>query len=163
MKNIIALCCTVLLLISCKQEEAKVAVEKDIAYESFGKKIIADEAITPEAMLEKYQDLKLGDTIDVKFKSTINEVCKKKGCWMSMQLAGEKEAFVKFKDYGFFVPKNADKSEAIVSGRAFMDSISVNDLRHYSKDGGKTEAEIALITVPEVKYSFQAEGVLIQK
>lgn len=152
-----------LMMVSCKKEQATVQVEKEISYESFGEKIVADNALNAAEMLEKYQNLKPGDTIDVKFKSTINEVCKKKGCWMSMQLAEEQETFVKFKDYAFFVPMNADKSEAIISGKAFMDSISVNQLRHYAKDGGKTEAEIAQITNPKVKFGFQANGVLIQK
>ena len=58
-------------------------------------------------MMKKFADLKEGDTLEVKFKSEINEVCQKKGCWMTLDLADDKEAFVKFKDYGFFVPKNA--------------------------------------------------------
>ncbi len=163
MRNIFILSCALVLFVSCKKEEAKEVAVKEIAYASFGAKIVADDALTSSEMLEKYKTLKPGDTVDVKFKTTINEVCKKKGCWMTMELDKDNEAFVKFKDYAFFVPKNADKSEAIVSGRAFMDSISVNDLRHFAKDGGKSEAEIAQITTPEVKYSFQADGVLIQK
>lgn len=163
MKNIFILSCSLLMLVSCKKEETIQPEKQEIAYESFGAKIVADNALSSTEMLEKYQSLKPGDTIDVKFKTVINEVCKKKGCWMTMKLAADKEAFVKFKDYAFFVPKNADQSEAIVSGKAFMDSISVNDLRHFAKDGGKTDAEIAQITMPEVKFSFQADGVLIQK
>jgi len=163
MKKIMFVVCSLVLMASCnKKEEAKVA-EKPVEYASFGAKIVADDALTAAQMLEKYQSLKPGDTVEVKFKSTINEVCKKKGCWMSMQLAEDKETFVKFKDYAFFVPKNADKSEAIISGKAFVDSISVNDLRHYAKDGGKSEVEIAKITAPEMKYSFLSDGVLIQK
>jgi hypothetical protein len=163
MKNILMLSCSLLIFISCKNEQKKPIVENEVSYASFGEKIGANDALSAEEMLERYQSLKPGDTVEVKFKTTINEVCKKKGCWMTMELGKDKEAFVKFKDYGFFVPKNADKSEAIVSGKAFMDSISVNDLRHYAKDGGKSEKEIAQITAPEVKYSFQANGVLIQK
>ena len=163
MKNIFILSCSLLLLVSCKKEETVATPEKKVSYESFGEKIVADDAISSKEMLEKYKTLKPGDTIDVKFESTIKEVCKKKGCWMSMELGDNQETFVKFKDYEFFVPKNADKSVAILSGKAFMDRISVNQLTHYAKDGGKTEAEIAQITAPEVKYGFQANGVLIQK
>ena len=163
MKNIFILSCSLLLLVSCKKEETVATPEKKVSYESFGEKIVADDAISSKEMLEKYKTLKPGDTIDVKFESTIKEVCKKKGCWMSMELGDNQETFVKFKDYEFFVPKNADKSVAILSGKAFMDRISVNQLIHYAKDGGKTEAEIAQITAPEVKYGFQANGVLIQK
>lgn len=163
MKNIFILACSVLLLVSCKKEEKEVIAEKTAEYESFGAKIVADDALTSKEMLEKYQSLKPGDTIDVKFKSAIKEVCKKKGCWMSIELPEDQETFVKFKDYEFFVPKNADKSITIMSGKAFIDSVSVNQLRHYAKDGGKTEEEIAKITTPEVKFGFEANGVLIQK
>ena len=143
----------------------EVAPVKDVkvAYASFGDKILADKALTKEEMLAKYKTLKKGDTIAVKFKSKINSVCKKKGCWMKMDLAGNTESFVKFKDYGFFVPLNADNSEAIVSGKAFVNEISVAELQHYEKDAGKSQAEIDKITKPKFTYGFQADGVLISK
>lgn len=134
----------------------------EVQYATFGDKINADKALTQEQMLKKYSTMKKGDTLAVKFKSTITEVCKKKGCWMKMDLAG-KESFVRFKDYGFFVPLNADNSEAIVSGRAYVDVISVDELKHYAKDGGKSDEEIEKINSPKVTYAFQADGVLIQK
>ena len=58
---------------------------------------------------------------------------------------------------------NADKSEAILNGKAFVDVVSVDELKHYAKDGGKSAAEIAKITKPEVTYSFLADGVYIKK
>ena len=137
--------------------------EEKVNYASFGDKIPSEKALTKEEMLKKYKNLKTGDTVAVKFKSTIKEVCKKKGCWMSMELPGEKESFVRFKDYGFFVPLNADNSEAIVSGRAYIDVVSVAELQHYAKDGGKSQEEIAKITEPKVTYAFQADGVLIKE
>ncbi len=134
----------------------------EVQYATFGDKISADKALSQEQMMKKYATLKKGDTVTVKFKSTIKEVCKKKGCWMKMDLAG-KESFVRFKDYGFFVPLNADNSEAIVSGRAYLDVVSVDDLKHYAKDGGKSDEEIEKIKEAKVTYAFQADGVLIQK
>jgi len=143
--------------------EVAPAKEVKVEYASFGDKILADKALTKEQMLAKYKTMKKGDTIAVKFKSKINSVCKKKGCWMKMDLANNSESFVRFKDYGFFVPLNADNSEAIVSGRAFVDEISVAELQHYAKDGGKSQAEIDKITQPKITYAFQADGVLISK
>jgi Domain of unknown function (DUF4920) len=134
-----------------------------VNYASFGDKITADKALTKEQMLKKYNSLKAGDTINVKFATHINDVCQKKGCWMSLELPGGKESFVKFKDYAFFVPLNAAGQDAVVSGKAFVSETSVEQLRHYAKDGGKSEAEIAKITKPEVEYKFLADGVLITK
>lgn len=146
-----------------KTIEVSPAKEIKVEYASFGSKILAEKALSKEQMLAKYKTLKKGDTINVKFKSQIKSVCKKKGCWMKMDLADNSESFVKFKDYGFFVPLNADNSEAIVSGKAFVDEVSVAELQHYAKDGGKSQAEIDKITQPKITYAFQADGVLISK
>jgi hypothetical protein len=149
---------------SAPKAEVKPAKETTtFDYASFGDKISADKALTKDQMLKKYTSLKTGDTISVKFATQINDVCKKKGCWMSLALPGGKESFVKFKDYAFFVPLNATGQQAVVSGKAFVSETSVAQLRHYAKDGGKSEAEIAKITEPEVEYKFLADGVLISK
>ena len=132
-------------------------------YALFGDKFKVKKILTRKEMLEKYKALKKGDTITVQFVSNIKAVCKKKGCWMKMELAGDDESFVKFKDYAFFVPLNADNSTAIVKGKAFVEVESVEELRHYAKDAGKSAAEIAKITKPETTYSFLADGVYIKK
>jgi len=132
-------------------------------YASFGENFKVEKVYNKAEMLKKYKKLKKGDTLVVQFESNIKSVCKKKGCWMKMELAGDDNSFVKFKDYGFFVPLNADNSLAIVSGKAFVDVVSVDELKHYAKDGGKSSAEIAKITKPEVTYSFLASGVYIKK
>ena len=130
-------------------------------YAAFGDKIGAEKAITKEEMLKKYKTLKAGDTIDVKFKSLVKNVCQKKGCWMTLEMPDGKESFVRFKDYGFFVPLNAGDREAVVKGKAFVSEISVAELKHYAKDEGKSQADIDKITEPKVTYGFEADGVLI--
>lgn len=140
-------------VLSTEQQEPK--------YASFGKKITADKALSDAAMLKKYESLKKGDTIVVKFKSKVNSVCKKKGCWMKMDMPKDQKAFVRFKDYEFFVPLNADNATAIVSGKAYLDVVSVAELKHYAKDGGKSQADIDKIKEPQVTYAFMADGVLL--
>ncbi len=132
-------------------------------YASFGAKFKVNRVYNQAEMMKKYKQLKKGDTIVVQFESTIKSVCKKKGCWMKLALKGDESSFVKFKDYAFFVPLNADNSDAIVSGKAFVDIESVEELRHYAKDAGKSAEEIAKITKPEVTYAFLADGVYIKK
>lgn len=146
-----------------KNEVAVNTANAKVSYASFGSKFSEKNVLTQEQMMKRYATLKKGDTISVKFKSKIKDVCKKKGCWMKMDLADSKESFVRFKDYGFFVPLNADNSDAIVSGRAFIDVISVDELKHYAKDGGKSQEEIDKISAPKVTYAFEADGVMIQK
>ena len=166
-KNVLLVVFALFFLASCKNDKAKKLnndVEKEeVSYLSFGDKIEANNVISKEEMAEKYKSLKEGDTINVKFASKINTVCKSKGCWMNLDLGEEQESFVKFKDYGFFMPLNSDGREVIVNGKAFVNTTSVQELRHFAEDAGKTEEQIAEITEPKYTLSFEADGVLMVK
>lgn len=69
---------------------------------------------------------------------------------------------VKFKDYGFFVPKDIAGKTAIMEGMARMETTSVDEQRHYAEDAGKTKAEIEAITQPTRELVFEASGVIIK-
>jgi hypothetical protein len=151
------------IFMSCESKKEVSKEESTVSYAKFGDSISSENAMNNTEMMEKFATLKEGDTFSVKFKSSINEVCQKKGCWMTLTLADDKEVFVKFKDYGFFVPKNAQEKEVIVNGKAFISVESVDVLKHYAKDAGKSQAAIDSIIEPKVTYSFMADGVLIAK
>lgn len=163
MKKILALGVIASLLVNCEQKKEIAPEVAKVEYAKFGDSISVDGALSTDEMMQKFAELKEGDTLEVKFKSEINEVCQKKGCWMTLDLSDDKEAFVKFKDYGFFVPKNAQDKEVVVNGKAFVSIESVDVLKHYAKDAGKSQAAIDSITEPKVTYSFMADGVLIAK
>jgi hypothetical protein len=160
-KNILILAALV-LAVACQKKKEESADSKP-KYASFGSKITPDQAITKDALLAQYGTLKEGDTVPVKFTSTINDVCQKKGCWMNVALSNNEETFVKFKDYGFFMPLNSKGSEVVVNGKAFLSIVSVDELKHYAKDAGKSKASIDSITQPEKSFGFIADGVLIKE
>lgn len=163
MKKSILIACSILALSSCKKEDKVQEIKTEIAYATFGDSISDENALSKEEMLAKFDKLSQGDTIDVKFKSKIKEVCKQKGCWMNSDLSNDKEVFVKFKDYAFFVPTDAANEEVVISGKAYVSVESVADLKHYAKDGGKSQAAIDSIVTPKTKYSLMANGILIKK
>ena len=163
MKKIIYVVTVLLMVASCNKKAEVKPVELAAAYVKFGDSISADGAISKEELLAKYEALKPTDTLDVKVLSKIVDVCQKKGCWMNIELGSGKSAFIKFKDYGFFVPKNAAESEVIIHGKAFVEVTSIYDLKEYAKDAGKSKAAIDSIVAPETNYSFMADGVLIKK
>jgi len=101
-------------------------------------------------------------SVQIKLEGEIISTCPKKGCWIEMKI-DDKDVFVKFKDYGFFVPKSGmEGKKAIIQGLASIDTVSVKDLKHYAEDAGKSKTEIEKITSPEIKISFLAEGVIIK-
>ena len=113
-------------------------------------------------MEEKFSNLKDGDTIEVSFKTTVNSVCKGKGCWMTLDLPQEEDVMVKFKDYGFFVPMDIEEKEVVVNGKAFVAEVSVEEQQHYAEDKGDSPEKIAAITQPKRTLTFLADGVLIK-
>jgi hypothetical protein len=99
---------------------------------------------------------------NTKIEGEILSTCAKKGCWMELK-AGDDTLMVRFKDYGFFVPKEgAEGKTAIINGEAFFDTLSVELLQHYAEDAGKSSEEILSITEPEYVVAFTADGVIIK-
>tara|TARA_B100001057_G_scaffold494849_1_gene592378 strand:- start:1509 stop:1967 length:459 start_codon:yes stop_codon:yes gene_type:complete len=116
--------------------------------------------------LEDYSSLKkeISDfnKKDVKIEGEILSSCPMKGCWIKIR-SEEDTILVRFKDYGFFVPKNGiDGDRAIVNGKMSLETLSVEQLRHYAEDAGKSQEEINKIKDPQVSLTFLADGVYIE-
>lgn len=169
MKKYVVLLVMIVGLMSCKNEEKQVpeTTEKEaiakVEYKSFGKEIIADDAVEAKSMVQHYEGMKTGDSIDTKMIAKVDDVCKAKGCWMKLNLDNGEQVMVKFKDYGFFMPKDIAGKEVIVNGKAYVKEVSVDEQRHYAEDGGESEEAIAAITEPKRTYSFEADGVLLKQ
>lgn len=128
--------------------------------ENFGAKINEKGALQPAEFVQE-MDGKIEQ--EIKFTAKVNEVCQMKGCWMTLDLENGEEVMVRFKDYAFFVPKDAGGKTAVVEGRAYFDEVSVENLRHYAEDAGKSQEEINAITKPEMRLSFVADGVILKE
>jgi Domain of unknown function (DUF4920) len=127
---------------------------------AFGEKITAKDAVTYDAMLSKLDKAQKLD--NVKVTGTVEAVCKAKGCWMN--IASDKGApsmFVKFKDYAFFMPKDIAGKKVVMLGNAFKETTTVEELRHFAQDEGKSKEDIAKITKPKEDIKFVATGVLV--
>jgi len=145
------------LAIACKQESVPAQVADGKLY--FGEKINETNAID---ISESVVGFEKGEKRTVKIKGTIESICQAKGCWMTLQKSGMDETvFIKFKDYAFFVPKDADGKDAIVKGKLYASVTSVDELRHYAEDKGASAEEIAAIIEPEREIKMMADGVII--
>lgn len=138
---------TLLTIFSCNNNDV---------YFNYGGQIdLADESIFFSSIED---DLNIS-----KVEGEIIDVCPKKGCWMNVKVA-EDTLFVKFKDYGFFVPTDGVQGKKVyMSGEIFKDTISVARLRHYAEDAKKPESEIMSITEPEFMLNMIADGVAIKE
>lgn len=129
------------------------------SYQYFGDTINEDKVIPGTELMGMMSDK---DSAQVKFSATISEVCQKKGCWMDVDLGDGKLLTVRFKDYGFFMPKDAAGRTAIMDGYCYKTINTVDWLKHKAKDAGKSQAAIDSITQPDTSYAFEASGVIIK-
>jgi hypothetical protein len=151
MKKIILLATMAIFLFSCKNEATKT--------EFFGEKI-TEEGAVPTDSLKSMMGEKT--ELNCKLSGKIDAVCQKKGCWMELKNTDGTSMRVTFKDYAFFMPKDASGRTAIVDGIAKIEVTSVADLQEYAKDDGKNKEEIAAITEPLSELVFEAKGVILK-
>ena len=103
------------------------------------------------------------DSIQTKVIAKVLDVCPKKGCWMKLQINDSTTAFVKMKDYGFFVPMDMIGKTIVLDGEAKLKTTSVDELRHYAEDAKKPQSEIDAITEPKKEIRLLASGILVMK
>lgn len=162
---------SLVVLSACKNESKEQVVEAEATvtekaaeagFELYGEDFEVGSAYEMDVIAAKFEKMNVTDTINVTLKGKVNSVCQKKGCWMRVDMGNEQEVFVKFKDYGFFVPMDMEEgTEIYMTGIAYKEMTSVEDLKHLAEDAGKPQAEIDAITEPEEVYSFLSSGVKI--
>jgi hypothetical protein len=129
----------------------------------YGAIITKDNASSAADVEKKMKAEKVTELKNVKITGKVNSVCKMKGCWMEVNNGKGETIRIRFKDYKFFVPRDCENQTVYAQGVARFDTTSVAMLQHYAEDAGKSKAEIAAITKPEVALTFEAEGVLFEK
>ncbi len=145
-----------LILAACSAPKEQKQEENGL---KFGEAISEEGKIALTAFAEKMAD---NDSLVVKLEGTITEVCQMKGCWMKLDMGNNQTMMVRFKDYGFFVPKDAAGKVAVIDGYAKKSVTSVETLKHYAEDAGKSPEEINAITEAKEGYTFIASGVLLK-
>jgi len=99
--------------------------------------------------------------IQTKVKAKVLDVCSAKGCWIELAVDDNTTAFVKMKDYAFFVPVAAIGKNVVLEGEAKLTTTSVEELKHYAEDAKKSQAEIDAITEPKTEIRFMASGMVV--
>jgi hypothetical protein len=149
----------VAIAFACNQAPKETAAVEEVVYEYYGDTITAEGAI-PAAELMAL----MGEATekDAKIVGTIEEVCQKKGCWMKVDLGNGEKMRITFRDYAFFVPKDASGREVILDGTAMIEETSMESLRHFAEDAGKSKEEIEAITEGTKELVFEARGVILK-
>lgn len=160
MKKFVLLAILATSIIACKTTNAGLGevVKKE------GEEFKATNVQSYDQLLAKLQ--KEEKVEDVVVEGKVTGVCQSKGCWMTLVSSKNEDTppiFVKFKDYGFFMPLDLAGGRVIMKGSALKTVTSVDELKHYAEEEGKSKEDIAKITKPKEELKFMASGVQILK
>jgi hypothetical protein len=163
MKKFLMILAVGTLMASCgsEPEPSKVEIaDNGKSYSYYGAEITDEGAIPVTELVQKMVG---NESLEIKVSGQIKETCVKAGCWMSLDLGNNEDVMVFLGDHDFFVPTTgANGLNCFVEGKAYYDTLSVDWLQHLAEDAGRSVEEIALITEPEYKLAFHADGVIIE-
>ncbi|WP_462218882.1 DUF4920 domain-containing protein [Ferruginibacter sp.] len=154
MKKLLFLLTIVMSSISLMAQPPKGPAKKGM---TFGIKTTAEGAVAANELTNVMAEK---TTADVKVKGTVTEVCKAEGCWIRMQTASG-TMLIKMKDHSFTVPLALNGKTIVADGIAELKETSVEMLKHYAEDAGKSKTEIESITAPKKEIVLQAKGILV--
>ena len=125
---------------------------------TFGNKTTQRGAIGTDSVAKIFTAEKT--TADVKVKGKVVEVCKAEGCWLKMETPNG-PMMVRMKGHAFFVPVAMNGRTIVAEGAATYKETSIETLKHYAEDAGKSKEEIAAIKAPKKELVLQATGILV--
>jgi hypothetical protein len=170
MKNLLSLFSISLLIFSCNLNKTETnnnsVITANGEIPAMAEKIYRGDSVDLSAAITVEDLMKQMDgktrLENITLIARVESCCQKKGCWMKVDKGNGETMMVTFKDYGFFVPFESAGKNVFMKGFAFMDTISVDMLKHYAEDAGKTKDEINAITEPEIALAFEASGLVLQ-
>lgn len=95
----------------------------------------------------------------VTLTGTVKQVCQKKGCWHTIGTSDPNvDVMVKDKEYKIFLPFDAAGKTAVVKGTFTVETLPLEEARHYAEDAGK---DPNTITEAPRTFLMDADGIAL--
>lgn len=157
MKKLLFACMAVLASFIVTAQPPDVPADKGA---TFGEAVTADESVPVSMMLRSLKAQGKGKVMNTKVQGEVVQVCEKEGCWLKLK-NGDDMIMVKMRDHKFLVPVAINGKSVVVKGDAQIKETSVDQLKHYAEDAGKSKDEIDKITQPKKEVIINADGILV--
>lgn len=160
MKKLISLSFLLMAIVSISwAQQAPITPAK--AGVQYGKKIDHKGAISTQKLSSAFG---ADSTFTGKIEGEVIQVCKKKGCFITLKTADSAQPIVvRFKDYAYFMPQDIVGKTVVLEGKAKLKETSVAWQKHQAEDLGKPQEEIDKITQVKRDISVLADGVVVVK
>lgn len=96
----------------------------------------------------------------VQLEGKVTDVCKMAGCW-AMITDGKSEVRISFKDYGFFVPREAIGKNVLAEGFLEEGEMNVKQHKHYLEEQQRPKEEIDKVDKPLKFMRFYSYGLKV--
>ena len=161
MKKILILTAFILLGLNLSAQDKKEVIKLSDpivvteSYELYGAKVVNFD--TPRTLNQTLSSDNENSSVVV--RTTIMEVCEKKGCFFIAQ-EGDNAVRITFKDYGFFIPTDSEGKEVTIIGELTKKTLSEEQAKHYAEDAGKNSESIK---GEQEEYSIVASTIILYK
>lgn len=166
------LCLFAMILISCKQDggnaqsQAKDSAavannvpNKPISY--YGEPFDTTGVLEYDRFLSEMPAVK--DSLKVKVRGRIKEVCQMRGCWFKLESPdpGKEEVMVRLYEHDFTVSTGVKGQNVIVNGIAFYNDATVEDLKDRERNLKSGADRINGVEKPLREITISATGIIL--
>ena len=101
------------------------------------------------------------DTLFVKLKAGISEVCQEDGCWFRINLHNGKRMIVLFDKDVYGIPKDVAGKHVMIEGKSYLQTRSEDEMKRFAKQAGELQWIIDTIKGTHIQRTFIAIGTVI--
>lgn len=159
--RILSLSISILLIIGCTPSSRDsrrdvIVIEDGKSY--YGKKIDDHKAVD----LAEFNILARNtDTLSVKLKAGISEVCQEDGCWFRINLHNGHRMVVHIKDEAFVIPTGMAGRHVMIEGKTYQETVPELEMKKYASQAGELQWIIDTIHGAHPQRMFVASSVVI--
>ena len=149
----------ILLFVGCAPKGVKrdaVIIEDGKNY--YGKKINDHKVVE----LEEFDVLaKNTDTLYVKLKAGISEVCLEDGCWFRINLHDRHRMIVEIENDAFSIPTDMAGRHVMIEGKTYMQMRTEEEMKRFAMQAGELQWIIDTISGAHYQRTFLATSAVI--
>ena len=149
------------------EEIATDELGENVEYASYGESVVLEDGMASLDPATLTADPLAYNGTVVRVEGQVAEVCVNAGCWLTLANPTATPIRVQVPrdeagKYVYTFPTDLGMVDAIIEGTVTVDTLGVDELRHYAEDEGRPQSAIDAITEPQPTVQLIARGALLK-